>query len=169
MGILPLSDGAGPSLDPDEATEHLADPRCDGTAMMRAFDRSSPLLAIVDALCEELSASCGLTRFSIVLARRPIPVTISYEDVRHANVPLAPTAYLELDITDGSRCIGYVTLENSLAADYPSSARASASAAVHRHAPLLRRVLGSDNPSFPSPGAGAPTPLRASGRLRAHG
>jgi hypothetical protein len=107
-----------------------------------------------------------LTRFSIVLARRPIPVTISYEDVRHANVPLAPTAYLELEITDGPRSIGYVTLQNSLAPDYPMSARASASAALRRHTPRLRSVLGSDNPSFPSPGADAPTPLQASGRMR---
>ncbi|HEY8758660.1 MAG TPA: hypothetical protein VIN74_09190 [Candidatus Limnocylindria bacterium] len=115
--------------------------------MTRAADRCSPLLAVVDALCEELSASCGLTRFSIVLARRPIPVTISYEDVRHATVPLAPTAYLELEITDGPRSIGYLTLQNSLAADYPMSARASASATLRRHTPLLRSVLGSDNSS----------------------
>jgi len=153
-------------LDPDEPDKHFADPRAGRAAMTRVADRSSPLLTIVDALCEELCASCGMTRFSIVLARRPIPVTISYEDVRHATVPLAPTAYLELEITDGSRSIGYVTLQNSLAADYPMSARASASAALRRHAPLLRRVLGSDNSSFPSPGAGAPTLLRASGRLR---
>jgi len=106
----------------------------------RAGERSSSLLLAVDALCEELRTTCGLTRFSVVFDRRPLPLTISFEDRRHTGVPLAPTAYLELEITDGPRAIGYVTLQNSLAAAYPSSARARASAAVTRHAAALRRA-----------------------------
>lgn len=109
--------------------------------MTRAQDRSSSLLLVVDALCEELRTTCGLTRFSIVFDRRPIPLTISFEDCLHASVPLAPTAYLELEITDSPRAIGYLTLQNSLATDYPLSARASAAAAVTRHTAAPGRAL----------------------------
>ena len=111
--------------------------------MTRARDRSSSLLLVIDAFCDELRTTCGLTRFSLVFDRRPIPLTISFEDRRHTGVPLAPTAYLELQIVDGSCAIGYVTLQNALAADYSPSARASASAAVTRYAPALRSALPS--------------------------
>jgi hypothetical protein len=108
-------------------------------------DRSSSLLAVVDRLCEEIRETCGLTRLSIVLDRRPIPLTISYEDATHATAPLAPTAYLELEITDGGDDpIGYVTLQDSRAAMYPASARASASAAIAHSAEPLRRALQID-------------------------
>ena len=82
---------------------------------------------MIDALCEELRTTCGLTRFSLVFDRRPIPLTISFEDRLHTGVPLAPTASLEL--------------QNALAADYSPSARASASAAATRYAPALRSAL----------------------------
>jgi len=107
----------------------------------RSPERTSSLLVVVDALCEELRTTCGLTRFSVVLDRRPIPLTISYEDRLHSGTPLAPTAYLELEIRDGACLVGYVTLQDSMAAEYPVSARSSASAAVTRHAAALHRAV----------------------------
>lgn len=95
----------------------------------------------VDALCQELRSSCGLTRVSVVLERRTLPLTISFEDRTHAGVPLAPTAYLEIQLMRGRIAIGYVTLQNSLLAAYSAQACSTAHAIVDRYSDALVHAI----------------------------
>ena len=99
---------------------------------------SSAFLRAVDSLCEDLRNACGLTRFSIVIDRCERPLTISFEDDRHPGLRLAPTAYLEVELTDGDRRLGYVELHNALTSEYSKDTMRVARDLVERHAVTLR-------------------------------
>jgi hypothetical protein len=112
-----------------------------GHGLKGAIAGASSFLVALDALSAELDTVCGFTRLSIVLDRRSRPLTVSFEKQLHAGMRLAPTAYLEIDLSDGVERIGYVTMQNSLAQQYPPAAAGQAHDVVSRYASVLRGAL----------------------------
>ncbi len=109
--------------------------------MRRPAAPQSPFLKTVDALCVELQRTCGLTRFTIVIERRSRPLTVTFETQFHVGIRSRSTAVLRLDLRDGDRTFGYVTLENALADSYSDAVRQTAAEVVGRHAAALAGLL----------------------------
>lgn len=101
---------------------------------------SSKFLRAVDALCEELQRTCGLTRFSIVVDRASRPLTVTLEKDFHL-MRRHGTACFALELRDGDHRLGEVVLEDALAHDYPEEVRSAASVVLERHMPALRDAL----------------------------
>lgn len=102
---------------------------------------SSRFLRAVDALCEELQQTCGLTRFSIVVDRSSRPLTVTLENDLHAISRRHGSARFALELRDGDRRLGEVVLEDALAHAYPAEIRSAASDVLTRHVHALRDVL----------------------------
>ncbi len=101
----------------------------------------SPFLRAVDALCEELQSSCGMTRFCLMIDRRPHPLTITFESQFHVRRRSGSAALIELELEDHGRRLGRVILEDSLAHAYPDDVRRAAAGVVTRHAAVLGALL----------------------------
>lgn len=114
------------------------------------MERRSPLLSAVDALCDELQTTCGLTRFSLVIDRDPHPLTITFQDELHFAKSAGASAVLQLDLRDGDRCIGQVTLEDALAYTYPDDVRGAAGDVLRRHVGALAQLLPERPPPNPN-------------------
>jgi hypothetical protein len=97
-------------------------------------------LRAVDALCEELQRTCGLTRFSIVVDRASRPLTVTLENDFHG-IRRHGTARFALELRDGDRRLGEVVLEDALAHAYPEEVRSAAGDVLARHVHALRDVL----------------------------
>ena len=102
---------------------------------------SSKFLRAVDALCEDLQRTCGLTRFSIVVDRASRPLTVTLENDFHAIPRRHGPARFALELRDGDRRLGEVVLEDALAYSYSEQVRGAANDVIARHVRALRDVL----------------------------